>query len=48
VLTGSGLPKDVDFHGFATATVEAAGKRFGADSREATAVQDAWTRVKVL
>ena len=48
VLTGSGLPKDVDFHGFATATVEAAGKRFGVDSRGATAVQDAWTRVKVL
>ena len=48
VLTGAGLPKDVDFRGFATATVEAAGKRFGADSREAAAVQDAWTQVKVL
>ena len=48
VLTGAGLPKDVDFRGFATATVEAAGKRFGVDSAQAAAVQDAWTTVRVL
>ncbi|HET7303397.1 MAG TPA: M4 family metallopeptidase [Segeticoccus sp.] len=48
VLTGDQVPKDVDFAGFARATVDAAGKRFGADSGEARAVQDAWVQVEVL
>jgi len=45
VLTSSGLPRDADFAAFARATADAATKRFGAGSREATAVADAWHQV---
>jgi Zn-dependent metalloprotease len=48
VLTRPGLTKDVDFAGFATATVEAAAARFGAGSSQAGAVRQAWVTVKVL
>ncbi|HET8599594.1 MAG TPA: M4 family metallopeptidase [Segeticoccus sp.] len=48
VLTGGQIAKDVDFASFAQATVDAAGKRFGADSTQAQAVQDAWVQVEVL
>ena len=47
VVTGSKVTKDIDFAGFAALTVEAAESRFGAGSREAKAVQDAWQTVKV-
>ncbi|MHA7279612.1 M4 family metallopeptidase [Arthrobacter sp. MDT2-2] len=47
VLNG-GIPSDCDFPTFAKATQDAAGKRFGASSREADAVADAWSRVGVL
>ncbi len=47
VLTGSAITKDIDFAGFAALTIEAAKVRFGADSSQATAVQDAWRTVKV-
>jgi Zn-dependent metalloprotease len=47
VVTGSKVTKDIDFAGFAALTVEAAESRFGAGSREAKAVQDAWRTVKV-
>ncbi|GAA1894646.1 M4 family metallopeptidase [Lapillicoccus jejuensis] len=48
VLTGGRLAKDAQFADFARLTVEAAGARFGAGSREESAVQEAWTTVKVL
>ncbi|MDQ2756111.1 MAG: M4 family metallopeptidase [Actinomycetota bacterium] len=48
VLTGGRLAKDATFDGFATLTVEAAATRFGAGSDQATAVQSAWSTVKVL
>jgi Zn-dependent metalloprotease len=48
VLTGPGLAKDVDFAGFARATVDAATARFGAGSSQAGAVRQAWVAVKVL
>ncbi|MEO7234815.1 MAG: M4 family metallopeptidase [Lapillicoccus sp.] len=47
VLTGSAITKDVDFAGFAALTIAAAKARFGNTSSQATAVQDAWTTVKV-
>ena len=48
VMTRGGLPKDVDFAGFADATVDAATTRFGSGSTEAGAVREAWTTVGVL
>jgi len=48
VLTGGSLPSDADFATFAAATVTAAEGRFGAGSRQAAAVADAWQRVGVL
>ncbi|WP_434994889.1 M4 family metallopeptidase [Arthrobacter sp. Ld5] len=47
VLSGS-IPPDCDFPGFAAATADAANARFGAGSREAAAVADAWAAVGVL
>lgn len=47
VLSGT-IPPDCDFPTFAQATQDAAGRRFGVDSREAGAVAEAWTRVGVL
>lgn len=47
VLTGGTLATDVDFAGFATATVEAATVRFGADAAETTAIAQAWEQVGV-
>jgi Zn-dependent metalloprotease len=47
VLTGGHLATTADFSTFAAATVAAAGARFGAGSTQATAVQQAWTQVKV-
>lgn len=48
VLTGGKLAKDVDFKGFAQATIDTAGQLFGASSSQRDAVGDAWTTVKVL
>ena len=48
VLTGGKIAKDVDFAGFASATIDAATARFGAGSSETSAVRDAWVTVKVL
>jgi Zn-dependent metalloprotease len=48
VLTGGFLAPDADFAAFATATVDAAAKRFGADDRRVSAVADAWRQVGVL
>jgi Zn-dependent metalloprotease len=48
VLTGGTLAVDVDFAGFATATVAAAGQRYGTDSDVQAAVRSAWTAVGVL
>jgi Zn-dependent metalloprotease len=48
VLTGGKIAKDVDFAGFAAATIDAATARFGADSSQTKAVHDAWLQVKVL
>lgn len=48
VLTGGTIAKDVDFAGFATATIAAAEDLYGAGSTQAGAVSDAWTAVKVL
>lgn len=48
VLTSSGIPKDLDFAGFAQRTVDAAAARFGASSAAVTAVREAWETVKVL
>jgi Zn-dependent metalloprotease len=47
-LTTKGIPKDIDFAGFAARTVTAAGKRYGVGGAEAKAVHDAWVAVKVL
>ena len=47
-ITGKGVPRDVDFLGFARLTVAAAAKRFGADSTEAERVAEAWGQVGVL
>ncbi|TKV25697.1 M4 family metallopeptidase [Arthrobacter sp. NamB2] len=47
VLSGS-IPPDCDFPIFATATTEAAARRFGTGSREADAVSGAWSQVGVL
>jgi hypothetical protein len=47
VLTGGGLKPDVDFAGFAAATVAAAGARFGAGSSQVDAVRGAWDQVGV-
>lgn len=48
VLTNAGLPKDVDFKGFATATIKSAGTIFGAGGTQEQAVQQAWIDVQVL
>jgi hypothetical protein len=45
VLTGSSIRSDCDFATFAKLTVEAATARFGAGSRQETAVHQAWTTV---
>lgn len=47
-MTNGSLPRDVDFKGFAEATVAAAEKRYGGDSDIATKIGEAWTTVKVL
>ena len=47
-LTGKGMPKDIEFAGFAERTIAAAKKRYGAKSTQAGAVHDAWVTVKVL
>ena len=47
VLTGGTLASDVDFAGFASATVAAAGSRFGDGSDVQGAVRTAWTQVGV-
>ncbi|MGN6611947.1 MAG: protealysin inhibitor emfourin [Angustibacter sp.] len=47
VLTGGTLAPDVDFAGFAAATVAAAGARFGEGSSQQAAVRDAWAQVEV-
>ncbi|TFB46305.1 M4 family metallopeptidase [Cryobacterium tagatosivorans] len=44
-LTGGNLRRGVDFAGFARATQAAAATRFGAESREHTAVASAWHEV---
>ncbi|WP_426566447.1 M4 family metallopeptidase [Angustibacter sp. McL0619] len=46
-LTGGSLASDVDFAGFAAATVSAAEARFGAGGAQASAVRDAWQQVGV-
>src|SRR5699024_3283106 len=46
-LTGDALQPSTDFAGFARATIQAATDLFGADSRETTAVADAWSTVGV-
>jgi Zn-dependent metalloprotease len=47
-ITARGVPKDVDFAGFAELTFAAAKKRYGDASAQAGAVRDAWEVVKVL
>ena len=47
-ITAKGVPKDIDFAGFAERTIAAAKKRFGAKSTQTKAVHDAWVTVKVL
>lgn len=47
VLTGGTLDSDVDFAGFASATVVAAGSRFGDGSDVQGAVRTAWSQVGV-
>ncbi|HON76390.1 MAG: M4 family metallopeptidase [Candidatus Lutibacillus vidarii] len=46
-LVAGGLPRDVDFTGFAKATVAAAKARYGATGVEVAAVREAWRTVKV-
>lgn len=46
-LTGDGLTQSTDFAGFAQATIRAAASLFGAGSREASAVTEAWSSVGV-
>lgn len=48
VMTEGKLAKDVDFKGFAEATITSAGTLFGADSSQVDAVRQAWSTVKVL
>lgn len=45
VLTGGELPSDVRFGDFARATVDAAARLCGRESKESKAVRDAWSRV---
>jgi Thermolysin metallopeptidase, alpha-helical domain/Thermolysin metallopeptidase, catalytic domain len=47
VLTGGSLSPDVDFAGFAAATLAAASARYGDGSTAAVAVADAWQQVGV-
>ncbi|KQX68875.1 protealysin inhibitor emfourin [Angustibacter sp. Root456] len=47
VLTGGTLAPDVDFAGFAAATIAAAGARFGEGSSQQAAVREAWAQVEV-
>ncbi|GGL06183.1 Zn-dependent metalloprotease [Curtobacterium luteum] len=47
-LTSESVTASIDFAGFAGVTVDAAATRFGTDSREHTAVQQAWRTVGVL
>jgi Zn-dependent metalloprotease len=47
-ITAKGVPKDVDFAGFAELTIAAAGRRFGAGSTREGAVRQAWATVRVL
>jgi Zn-dependent metalloprotease len=46
-LTSGAVPPNCDFAGFATATVAAAGRRFGGSAREREAVIDAWRTVGI-
>jgi Zn-dependent metalloprotease len=46
-VTAKGVPKDVDFAGFAALTVKAARKRYGKDSAEASAVTQGWAGVGI-
>jgi len=46
-MTTKGIPKDIDFAGFAGRTIAAATKRYGKTSPEAGAVHDAWASVGV-
>ncbi|MBB2891072.1 M4 family metallopeptidase [Flexivirga oryzae] len=48
VMTNGNLAKDVDFKGFAEATIKSAGAIFGAGGTEEQAVQQAWVTVQVL
>ncbi len=49
VLTTAGtVPRDVDFAGFAAATLTAAAARYGADSEVERAVRDGWEGVGVV
>lgn len=48
VMTNGKLPKDVDFQGFAEATIKSASTVFGAGGPEEEAVQRAWATVQVL
>ncbi|WP_144711107.1 M4 family metallopeptidase [Curtobacterium pusillum] len=47
-LTSDAVTASIDFAGFAAVTVDAAAARFGADSTQHTAVQEAWRTVGVL
>jgi Zn-dependent metalloprotease len=47
-LTSADVSASIDFAGFADVTVRAAATRFGADSREHTAVAEAWRSVGVI
>jgi len=47
-LTSPEVTASIDFAGFATVTVDVAGRRFGDGSAEQTAVRQAWQRVGVL
>lgn len=47
VMAASTLPKDVDFAGFAGATIDAARQRFGDDSRPVSAIEEAWRGVGI-
>ncbi|WIE66091.1 M4 family metallopeptidase [Curtobacterium sp. MCLR17_036] len=47
-LTSSSVTASIDFAGFATVTVDAAGTRFGDGSAQQTAVRTAWQTVGVL
>jgi Zn-dependent metalloprotease len=47
-VEGGRIPPDCDFPAFARATCNAAAERFGTDSAEAAAVDDAWSQVGVV